>query len=194
MAKVLEFKCLNQIFAVIALSRKRGRKINSPWSCLSYRTTLLVISKGLWLPRERSLGHHCHNKRCQDCKFLLSSLNSLILDLHGRESEIFVAHEISWGEQPRSISKPSFPLPYLGWPLSWENWIQKYRHEGWAGPIELACSEQLCCDLGYWQFCVSWGTWRPWRSRPSNWYYYNHFHHLSTHSLPSPMPGVSDIA
>lgn len=27
--KVLEFKCLNQIFAITALSRKRGRKINS---------------------------------------------------------------------------------------------------------------------------------------------------------------------
>ena len=52
--KVLEFKCLNQIFAVIAPSRKRGRKLNSPWSYLSYRTTLLVISKGLWLPEREA--------------------------------------------------------------------------------------------------------------------------------------------
>lgn len=87
--EVLQFKCLHQIFAITVLRRKRGRTISSFWSCLNYKTILPVTSKGLWLP-ERSLGLHCHHRCCHNCKLMLSSLNSVMLHLHGRRPGVFV--------------------------------------------------------------------------------------------------------
>lgn len=172
-------------FCYYCSQQKRGRQINNPWSCLSYKTTLLVTSKSLAVTEK--LGPSLHHKAVMIVSFCWVPW-TVILRLHGWGPGIFV---VPWdrGEQPRPDSRPSFPHLSLVLTLSQENWLQKCREEGWVQYLKDAAllwfrmMTVLSLPMSL----------EPQRGRLSNLYYCNYFHHLSTYSLPDLVVSVSHI-